>query len=175
MVVAMTKANRRKVLQALSLAMRAELEGEGFYTMAARATGDAKGRRVLQQLADEERTHQEYLRRHHASLVATGELDPTLRLAKPAALAGVRAIFSADLARRVAGARIEMTTLGVGVQLELNSVRFYEDQAGKAPSVPVRTLFEALADWETVHYRALLAQYDDLKTSFWQAAGFEPF
>jgi rubrerythrin len=53
----MTESAKKRVLEGLLSAMRAEHEGFHFYSMAARNTEDPKGHDVFGQLADDERDH----------------------------------------------------------------------------------------------------------------------
>ena len=75
----------------------------------------------------------------------------------------------------MANAHFETAALGIGVQVELDSVRFYEEMARQAPTESEKKIFSDLADWESGHYHALLAQQESLKEAYWQAGGFAPF
>lgn len=165
-----TKAMADGVLEA----MRAEAQGQHFYLMAARTTGDQQGRRVFEQLAAEEREHLEFLRRQHRALVETGRPDAAARLGTAGVLSGDSPIFSPELSRRLGEAHFEMTALSVGIQLELASQTFYREQAEKAGDETVSGFFEALARWEAGHYAALVSQQETLKEDYWAAAGFSP-
>jgi rubrerythrin len=143
--------------------------------MAAASTEDPKGKQVFEALAAEEAEHQRFLQAHHAALLETGALDPKLRLAARQGLEGPSPIFSEQLRARVHEAHYEVSALAVGVQLEANAIAHYRQMADAAPSEDARALFEELVAWETVHYRALLRQQDELAHDYWAQAGFSPF
>ncbi|NMB74197.1 MAG: ferritin family protein [Myxococcales bacterium] len=164
-----------ELLAALRQAVQAEIQGQHFYLMAARSTEDPKGREVFERLAAEEALHQDFLRRQHQSLQATGRADPSLRLSPPDPPAGPDPIFSPALHERVGQAHFEMTALAVGIQLEQNAERFYREQAKSSRDEALRAFFERLATWEAGHYRALLTQQDALQKDYWSAGGFAPF
>lgn len=171
----MDEKSRERILSGLRQAMITEADGHAFYSMAAKSVQDAKGRAVLERLAADERLHLETLKKQHEALVKTGALDAAVALPAPADLAGPQAIFSADIKGRLAHAGLEMSTLSIGIQLELNSLKYYGGLADAEPAGPARDFFRSLADWEKGHYESLLAQYDDLKEAYWEAAGFSPF
>ena len=75
-----------RVTAGLTQAMRAEVEGQSFYLMAARTTTDDKGRAVFEQLANEEVSHFEFLKSQHRALAETGRADPAIRLPAPGRL-----------------------------------------------------------------------------------------
>jgi len=163
-----------RLRSALALAMRAESDGASFYRMAAKSVSDTKGQSVLEELALEEDKHFGYLKRHYDQLGESGNWQD-FALDTPRARAGLDAIFSKELTERVASAQFEMTALSVGIKLELESECYYRDQAKQETLAEVKRFWTALADWEKLHYQALLEQYDGLKESYWNAQGFAPF
>ena len=163
------------LIDAIEKAIQAEIEGHHFYRMAAGATTDPQGREVFETLAAEELHHAEFLRTQHRSLEGTGRIDPSASLGDPLALVGSSPIFSVRLKARAAQAHFEMTALSVGVQLEANGQAHYRKLAEVADQPEVQQLFRRLADWESGHYHALLAQLDALKEEYWAANQFSPF
>jgi len=158
----------------LKRAFLAEVEGEHFYRMAAATTSDPQGREIFDQLAAEERQHQEFLRHQYDALTETGSLDETARLDHSRALDAKSPIFSDALRARVGDAHFEMTALSVGVQLELSSEKFYRAEAAKTDIPFMKRFYEELADWEANHYAALTSQQAALREDYWQANGFTP-
>lgn len=159
----------------LSEALRAEATGHHFYSMAAQTTQDPKGREVFLQLAAEELAHQRYLRANFEALEANGRLGSETSLPAPLDLSGPSPIFSAGLRTRIGDAHHEMTALSVGIQLELSAMQHYQALAAAAEDETTRRFFTDLAEWETAHYRALLAQQSELEEDYWSACGFSPF
>lgn len=171
----MDEKTQAALAEALGKAIENERYGRHFYRMAARTTEDEQGRETFETLASEEEQHEDYLMAHLKALRETGALDPAASLGKPAGLKGPNPIFSDALRGRVTNAHFEMAALGIGVQVELDSVRFYEGMAERASTESEKKLFSDLADWESGHYHALLAQQESLKEAYWQAGGFAPF
>ncbi len=165
----------KKVAERLSEAMQAEYEGRHFYLMAAQTTQDPKGREVFMQLAQEEFEHAKFLKAQYRALLETGRPDANLKLGPRPDLSRASPIFSEQIRTRLKDAHFEMTALSVGIQLELTAKDFYSQQATKTDNIVITTFFLELADWETGHYRALLAQQEELKDEYWAGSGFAPF
>ena len=161
--------------EALRQAAMAEREGHSFYMMAAATTRDPKGKTVFEQLAREEMDHLNFLRTHYDAVLQTGRLSPAAKLQSPIQFEPTSPIFSDSFKSRISEAHYEMTALSVGIQLESDAIDFYQRQAAAADSNDVQVLFEQLAKWEQGHYRALLTQQEELKSSYWSDAGFSPF
>lgn len=171
----MSEEGQKRIEEGLVKAMQAEHEGRYFYLMAADTTTDPQGREVFQRLAAEEQEHYEFLSAQLQAIRETGKPNSGLKLGKPADLSGPSSIFSADLKKRIKEAHYEMTALSVAAQLELDASRFYKEQSELSDDLVVKTFYEGLAEWETGHYRALLAQQETLKEDYWSAGGFAPF
>lgn len=167
--------SNEKILEALKKATQAEIEGQHFYAMAAMATQDPMGRQVFETLAREEQAHARFLRAQHDSILETGHADSSLSLGSPLELLGSSPIFSDLLKSRVKGAHYEMTALSIGIQLEADAQHFYRVQAELAHDSVVRDFFLELANWESGHYHALLAQQESLKEEYWADNGFAPY
>ncbi len=166
---------RKEIVAGLEHAMRTETDGHHFYQMASRATSDPKGQQVFQRLAGEELDHLRFLQHQRQSLIERGEIDPQAELGTPADLSGPNPIFSDRLKGRIGDAHYEMSALSIGIQLEINSERYYREQAEKAGDENIRRFYDHLARWEAGHYDALLRQHDSLKQDYWAAGGFAPF
>ena len=164
-----------ELLGALRAAMQGERTGHEFYKVAAASTKDPQGKKVFKQLAEEELAHFDFLRQHLQSVTEKGELASGLTLGEAHALATDHPIFSADFKRRIKEAHFEMSALAIAVQLELNAINLYREQAAKAPHAEARKLFESLVEWESGHYDALIRQQQELQEAYWNEAGFAPF
>jgi rubrerythrin len=164
-----------KMAIGLKIAMQAEQEGHHFYLMAARTTEDAKGREVFEQLAEDERHHFEFLKTNYQSMLRSGTADKKMKLKPKTSYTGESPIFSEAIRARIGDAHFEMTSLSVGIQLELNAVNYYNKAAEEASDPGVKAFYKELADWESGHYNALLAQQDALKQDYWEKNTFQPF
>ncbi len=166
---------RDEILNALKLAIQAEVEGHHFYLMAARSTQDPKGREVFEQLAADEVAHMEHLRAQYRTILKTGVPDGSLSLGRPTALRGDSPIFTEALKARAGEAHFEMTALAVGIQLELQAETFYKAQAEACAEDGLATFWNELAEWESGHYHLLLKQQEYLKEDYWSTNSFSPF
>ncbi len=165
----------QELLQALEHAIQAEIEGYHFYTMAADATPDERGREVFRQLADEEVKHAEYLRAQYRSLAEKGRVDASAVLDGEPAFGEGTSFFTPELEKRATKAHFEMTALSVGAQLEADAIRFYQEQAARAEDPAVRSFLLELAEWERGHHDALVSQMRALEKEYWAANRFAPF
>ena len=168
----MSTTERERLAEILRQAMQVENDGYRFFQMAAATTNDPRGREAFRAMALEEREHLRYLRRHYDAVLKTGKLAADVAIGRFEEAGD--AIFSPGLRERAGQAHFEMSALSIGVQLELRAVRFYRARADEAESDSERELFAELAEWESTHYHALLAQQEALKEDFWADGGFSP-
>lgn len=164
----------KRIADGLKRAIQTELDGYHFFKMAAATTQDPKGREVFEALAAEELEHEAFLRHQYDHVVRFGTFDRTSRLTQRVNLDGDDPIFSPALRERIRDANFEMSALSIGIQLELQARRYYEEQAAATGDPAVREFFEHLAAWEGRHYDALLRQQESLREDFWNASGFSP-
>ncbi len=165
----------RQITEGLQHAMRAETDGYHFYSMAAKNLGDPKGREVFETLAQEELDHLRFLKIQYQSYSNSGSADKSANLGSPKDLSGDNPIFSAEFKSRIKDAHFEMSALSIAILLELNSERYYREQAEATSDQDAKAFFSELADWESGHYHALLQQQESLKEDYWAAGGFAPF
>lgn len=167
-------AAMRQMIDGLKEAMQAERTGHTFYAMAAMNTEDPTGKTVFEQLAREEMEHFTFLASHYRSLLEKG-VPSDARLPSHPAVSSNSPIFSAALRDRIKDAHFEMSAISIAVQLELNAINHYREQAQKASLPEVKKLFEDLVTWETSHYEAFLHQQQSLQEDYWHGAGFDRF
>lgn len=166
---------REQIMNGLKKAIATESDGYHFYTMAAGSIEDAKGRETFERLAREELEHMRFLERQLKSFKETGRASAGTGLGKPSGFDGENPIFSEQIKSRISEAHFEMSALSIGIQLELNSRGYYSEQSELAQDGEVKAFYGQLADWESVHYHALLRQQEALKEDYWAAGGFAPF
>jgi len=163
-----------KMLEALKSAMEAEMTGHHFYKNAAATTSDPQGRETFARLAREELHHFNYLKKQYQSILQTGEFDFSEPLAGKGEDAAAKTIFSPQLKARIQQSHFEISALSVGMQLEMNAVRFYQQCADDSRDPQVKELFQQLADWERGHHDDFVRELDALKEDYWQANNFVP-
>lgn len=164
-----------QIAAGLAEAIKAESDGYHFYMMAAKSTQDEQGQQVFSQLAQEELSHLQFLKKQHKALTTTGKIDPTVKLGKPTDRSGESPIFSPSLKQRSREAHYEMSALSIGITLELNAVKHYKAQAEAADDESIKSFFNELVQWESGHYDALNRQLEELKEDYWAGGGFSPF
>jgi len=167
--------DKNRITAGLVQAIQYEFDGHHFYLMAARATEDEQGRRVFEQLAEEELAHLRFLHLQKLSFERIGQADTSVELGQPAEFSEENAIFSPLVRERIKEAHFEMSALSIGLQLEYNSEKFYREQANEAEDPTVKAFFNTLAEWEGGHYRALSEQLEELKDQFWISNEFAPW
>ncbi len=163
------------VVEGLKAAIQLEGDGYNFYRMAANSTTDPKGKEVLDMLAREESAHAAFLRAHYNAFLSTGKPDPDAKLPEHSSGSKTHPVFSEKLRESISDAHIEMSVLAIGIQLELNTIKFYQQQSALHDDPVVRSFFLELAEWEQGHYEMLSRQQSALKEDYWAAGGFAPF
>jgi rubrerythrin len=167
--------SQKAITDGLVKAMKAERYGHSFYLMAANSTTDAKGKEVFETLAREELAHMHFLRKQYNAIKETGRPDESISLGSQTDLSGMSPIFSDSLKTRIKDANFEMTSLAIGIQLEKDSMEYYNSQSEAVDDPIIKQFYSRLAEWESGHYRALLKQQEELKEDFWSEGGFAPF
>jgi rubrerythrin len=170
----MTTEANANLLAGLEMAIQAERDGYAFYTMASRGTDDEQGKATFERLAHEEAEHATFLELHYKAILETGAPDANAVLGPRPTFPEAHPIFSEHIKERLADARIEISALSIGAQLELTSRHFYREQAGMADDQVIKGFYEELAAWEGEHYTALMRQLDEFKEDRWRDARFSP-
>jgi Fur family transcriptional regulator, ferric uptake regulator len=142
---------------ALRIAIATERSGLEFYSRAARATLHARGRRVFQKLADEERDHLSTLEARYQRLLQQDpqlESRPTFLFFKGAA----NGLF-ADGAEEVARGVDDRQALKIGIRCERTSHRFFKRYGERFEDSEGKQVFLEFADEERRHLDLLLREY----------------
>jgi Fur family ferric uptake transcriptional regulator len=142
---------------ALRIAIATERSGLEFYSRAARITRDARGRRVFQKLAGEEKEHLGKLEARYRELLdADPQLDsrPTFLFFKGAA----NGLFSAgtDQLRDGVDGR---QALMIGIRCERGSHRFFKRYGERFEDSEGKRIFLEFADEERQHLDLLIREY----------------
>jgi Fur family ferric uptake transcriptional regulator len=143
---------------ALRIAIATERSGLTFYTRAAKIAKDARGRKVFQRLAAEEREHLGKLEARYRELVAadpTLEDQPTFLFFKGAAN-GLFAAGADELNRKGVGDR---QALRIGIRCERASHRFFKRYGERFEESEGKRIFLEFADEEREHRDLLVREY----------------
>jgi Fur family ferric uptake transcriptional regulator len=145
---------------ALRIAIATERSGLEFYSRAARITKDARGRRVFEKLAEEEKEHLGTLERRYRELLLQDpqlESRPTFLFFKGAAN-GLFAAGAEQLARGVN----DREALMIGIKCERGSHKFFKRYGGKFEDSEGKQIFLEFADEERAHLELLIREYRSL-------------
>ena len=145
---------------ALRIAIATERGGLEFYARASRLTKDARGRRVFEKLADEEKAHLATLEARYSALLQQDpqlESRPTFLFFKGAAN-GLFAAGAEQLARGVD----DRQALMIGIKCERGSHRFFKRYGEKFEDSEGKKVFLEFADEERTHLALLIREYRGL-------------
>ena len=157
----------------LRQAMLNEVEGAEFYKLSAEKFAPSATKDALLDLARQEEEHVEYLKSLSEKLIDNAKeinFDPeTLKKEVPSP-----GIFNWDKVDEDK-VRLAVTVFSVGLNMEKDSVKFYEDAKNKVESEQSKELFDILVKWEQSHVDTLQKQYDIYQQEWWNMQNFEPF
>jgi Fur family ferric uptake transcriptional regulator len=142
---------------ALRIAIATERSGLDFYSRAARMTKDARGRRVFENLAEEEKEHLGTLEARYAELL---EQDPQLE-SRPTFLffkGAANGLFSAGAEQLSKGVN-DREALMIGIKCERGSHRFFKRYGEKFEDTEGKKIFLEFADEERAHLELLIREY----------------
>ena len=142
---------------ALRIAIASEQSGLEFYSRAAQAAHNPRGRRCFQRLAGEERTHLGELEARYQKLLAGDpqlEARPTFLFFKGAAN-GLFAAGADQIGRGVS----DLEALMIAVRCERSSHRFFKRYGARFEDSEGKQIFLELADAERAHLERLVREY----------------
>ena len=145
---------------ALRVAIATERSGRDFYARAARLTKDARGRKVFEKLAEEEKEHLSTLEARYAELLRQDpELEnrPTFLFFKGAA----NGLFAAGTEQLAKGMN-DREALMLGIKCERGSHRFFKRYGEKFEDSEGKQIFLEFADEERAHLDLLIREYRGL-------------
>jgi rubrerythrin len=134
---------------ALRIAIATERSGLDFYTRAAKVTKDARGRKVFQDLALEEKEHLGKLETRYAELLRRDpqlESRPTFLFFKGAA----NGLFAEGADRLMRGVN-DQQALMIGIRCERGSHRFFKKYGERFEDSEGKQIFLEFADEERDH------------------------
>ena len=147
---------------ALRIAIATERSGLEFYTRAARIARDARGRKVFQSLAEEEKEHMGKLEARYRDLIAQNpslEAQPTFLFFKGAA----NGLFAAGTEELKKGCD-DRRALLIGIRCERGSHKFFKKYGERFEESEGKRIFLEFADEERVHRDLLIREYRSLVT-----------
>ena len=139
------------------MAIATERSGAEFYSNAAKITRDARGRKIFQDLAEEERAHLGRLEERYAELLRR---DPDLD-ARPTFLffKGAASGIFAEGAERLRKGVDDQQALMIGIRCERGSHRFFKKYGERFEDSEGKQIFLEFADEERAHLDLLVREY----------------
>ena len=142
---------------ALRIAITTERSGLEFYSRAARLTRDARGRKVFEDLAHEEKEHLGKLEARYNELLRRDpklESRPTFLFFKGAA----HGLFAEGAERLLRGVN-DQQALMIGIRCERGSHRFFKKYGERFEDSEGKQIFLEFADEEREHLDLLIREY----------------
>lgn len=145
---------------ALRMAIATERSGADFYARAAKITRDARGRKIFQDLAQEEKAHLGRLEERYLELMTRDpqlETRPTFLFFKGAA----HGLFTEGAERLMKGVN-DQQALMIGIKCERGSHRFFKKYGEKFEDSEGKQIFLEFAEEERSHLDLLVREYRSL-------------
>jgi Fur family ferric uptake transcriptional regulator len=142
---------------ALRIAIATERSGLEFYSRAARMTRDARGRKVFEDLAKEEKEHMGKLEARYQQLLTRDpqlESRPTFLFFKGAA----HGLFAEGAERLLRGVN-DQQALMIGIRCERGSHRFFKKYGERFEDSEGKQIFLEFANEERDHLDLLVREY----------------
>ncbi len=142
---------------ALRIAIATERSGLEFYSRAARLTRDARGKKVFEDLAGEEKEHLATLEARYNELLQRDpqlESRPTFLFFKGAA----NGLFAEGTDRLARGVNDQQALL-IGIRCERGSHRFFKKYGDRFEDSEGKQIFLEFADEERQHLELLIREY----------------
>nr|WP_312579899.1 ferritin family protein [Sedimentibacter sp.] len=160
-------------LAIISQAILNEVEGREFYLMASAQSASKGTKEAFLELADEERKHEEYLKKLWNELSGESEFNIESILESGIEIPSPEIYNWGKVDKDNISST--MSVFSIGMQMEQESVAFYENVKSKVSSRASKELFDLLIKWENVHLTQFNEQYKLLKEEWWSYQDFAPF
>ena len=161
----------KEELDIIAQAILNEVEGYEFYKMAADQAGTGESKEAFLELANEELKHAEYLKALFNKIKNDKSDDIRLALESKPPSPG---IYKWDNVENEYNS-LAMSVFGIGIKMEEDSIKFYEEAKAKTKYDEAKQLFDILIKWERVHLDQFIEQYEKHKNNWWADQSFAPF
>ena len=151
-------------LEIIKQAILNEIEGYEFYLMASNEVKDENAKEAFLSLANEEKSHIEWLKNLFDKIKNSDKDDLQLLFIRDAKSPN---IYDWDKIDKSNMSQI-MTIFGIALSKEKDSVKFYRESSNKLEDKETKDLFDELIKWEESHFNQFLEQYNDLKNKWWK-------
>jgi rubrerythrin len=154
-------------LNILKVAILNEQEGYRFYREAAERVSDEEAKKAFLQLAQDERDHEEVLRKMFADM----RQGQRVSVYDPEGGYIVEPRIFKRSSQPIINDDYELAVYKIGILMEEASERYYRESAEKTGSDEIKKMLLHLADWEASHRDALSDIYERLREVWWQKEG----
>ncbi|MDK2865785.1 MAG: hypothetical protein PWP38_100 [Clostridiales bacterium] len=148
-----------------------EVEGYEFYKMAAHNAEDEMSKRLLNEMANEERDHLEWLRDVFQKLGGVDEDRFKLSLMDTPVSPN---IFTWDNVS-VKNPSLAVSIFGMAMTFERESVALYQEAMADSEDENAKRVFEILLKWEKGHLEKFSKAYERYSEDWWAEQNFHPF
>lgn len=161
----------KEELDIIAQAILNEVEGYEFYKMAANQAGTGESKEAFLELANEELKHVEFLKALFERIKndKTDEIKLALETSPPSPN-----IYNWEKIDKEFTS-LAMSVFSIGIQMEKDSIVFYEDAKSRTKFDEAKKLFDLLIKWEKVHLGQFVEQYNIHKENWWADQSFAPF
>lgn len=162
---------KKEELEVISQAILNEVEGYEFYKMAANQSGTKSSKEAFMELAKEELRHVEFLKNLFEN-IKDGKEDE-LGLAHEVNPPSPDIYNWEKVDDKYTS--MAMSVFGIGIQMEKDSIKFYEAAKEKSNIDQAKKLYDLLIKWERVHLEQFTEQYNIYKEDWWAEQNYAPF
>lgn len=155
-----------EIKEAIKGAIKLEINGRKFFNHAADITEHERGQKMFRFLANEEVKHLETFSKLFNQILGGDDWKKHI----PSYQVQGEAPLVTKLKERMkhAEGKGETEALSIGMQLEMDAIRFFEQAAQKTGDPTAKKIFREIAEEEKFHYDLLQAQHDSVsKSGFW--------
>jgi rubrerythrin len=161
------------VLGILKFALSREIEGMNFYKEKVNDVKDPEVKEVLEQLAEMEDGHVEYI----TKLIENVEKGKDVSSVK--APKQNSSFFENREKKELAGGKIddiasELSILRMAYLIEDDFMHFYNNSSEKVDDEEAKKILKALGAWEKEHRDMLYSLYEERSKEYWDEMGFTP-
>lgn len=166
---------RDAIIQIINKAYRIEVDGYTFYSMTAERAEKPAVQELFSKLAGDEVQHQAFLKSVAKDYDEKGLGAFRFDARAPDAGAIASQVFTGRFREQAAGAEFELAVLSIGMTLETNALRYFNEAARQAADKEVTQFYQFLADWEKQHYDALQTLFGLVRADHMAESGFAAF
>lgn len=155
-----------QVAQAITEAIKLEIEGKAVFEHAAEVTHNELGKKMFRKLAEDETKHLDTFGQLFSAVL--GGEDWKKKVDKEKLQSHSSVIEELKSRMQKEGRAGEIEALRIGMELERKAIDFFENCAKEATDSKAKEIFNKICEEEKLHYDLVQAEYDSVTNSgFW--------